>query len=97
MASDSHPEPMWLHRERNVLIGPQRIRDDGKVPRNQVNDRAPVNDEKEHLTILTEILTLSPPSSGCEQRARLTLRKFTLRELQILAKALRDGKDLKRS
>jgi hypothetical protein len=42
--------------------------------------------------LVTEIMTLSPPASGCQQRPRLILEsKFSLNELQVLAEALRDG------
>jgi hypothetical protein len=91
-----YPQPERPHRERNALADPQCVLDGGKLPRNQVNDRGSPNDKEEHLTLLMEILRLSPPSPGSEQRARLILRKFTLRELQILAKALRAGNHLKR-
>ena len=78
----TRPQPEWSHRERNA---------GGRPTTNQVNDWAPTNDEEKRLTLFTEILTLSPPPPGCEQRARLILRKFTLNELQVLAKALRDA------
>jgi len=55
----------------------------------QANGKARTNGGRPSL--ITEIMTLSPPSPGCERRARLILRKFTLNELQVLVKALRDG------
>ena len=46
--------------------------------------------------LVTEIMTLSPPASGCQQRARLILEsKFSLNELQVLVEALRDGTAVK--
>ena len=51
-------------------------------------------DKRRHL--VAEIMTLSPPASGCQQRARLILEsKFSLNELQVLAEALRDGAAVK--
>ena len=47
--------------------------------------------EAERRDLVAEILRLSPPPPGCERRARLTLRKFTIKELLVLVKALRDG------
>ena len=48
--------------------------------------------EAERRNLTKEILRLSPPQPGCEQRARFILeRKFTLEELRVLAEALRDG------
>ena len=48
--------------------------------------------EDERRNLAKEILRLSPPQPGCEQRARFILeRKFTLEELRVLAEALRDG------
>jgi hypothetical protein len=50
--------------------------------------------EEERRNLAMEIMMLSPPLPGCEQRARLILeRKFTLNELQVLVQALRDGID----
>jgi hypothetical protein len=41
-----------------------------------------------------EIMALSPPAQGCAQQACFILEgKFTLNELEVLAKALRDGMD----
>ena len=42
-------------------------------------------------TLVTEIMSLSPPPPGRERQARQTLSKFTLNELRVLAKALRGG------
>jgi hypothetical protein len=55
-----------------------------------VEDEGMVEDERCNLA--KEILRLSPPQPGCEERARFILeRRFSLAELQILVEALRDG------
>jgi len=53
-----------------------------------------LRDKRRNLVM--EIMTLSPPASGCQQRARLILEsKFSLNELQVLVEALRDGTAVK--
>jgi hypothetical protein len=45
----------------------------------------------ERRKLVAEIMALSPPPRGNENRARAILRNFTLSELEVLAAALRDG------
>jgi hypothetical protein len=45
----------------------------------------------ERRKLVAEIMALSPPPTGNENRARAILRNFTLNQLEVLAAALRDG------